>query len=92
MPHYQAVVAEILFFTALMNLRVQISSISDIFDSVMSAVLFTLRLVLSWLALTCGWSQVEFQPGVGFCFENSKVELIVNGFQGKLAVLNLTHG
>ena len=51
------------FSTASVNSRAKISSISDIFDSVMLAALFTLTLILSAharLALTCGWRKVEF--------------------------------
>ena len=46
-----------------MNSRVKSSPVSDIFDSVMSAAMFTLSLVLSvhaQLALTCGWREIGF--------------------------------
>ena len=56
-----------------------ISSISDIFDSAMSASHFTLRLALSayaQLVLTCCLRKGRvFQTGVAFCFEISLVKL-----------------
>ena len=65
-----------------MNLRVELSSTSDIFDSVMSARLF--YIAISTIC-TCSDSfnlrleeSLIFQQGVDFCFEIHLIELTVN--------------
>ena len=64
-------------FSASVKWRAKIlsmSSISDIFDSVMSVILFTLRLVFSayaQIALTCSCRKLSFSTGSWFLYWNS---------------------